>query len=447
MNIETFKVILLTNLVLVSLVLTYTLWTYQPHNEDAQNTKYIQDVAITNKKEVNDLLLPSQAIFHQNGTHLVNEQFSSMNSMYKLIEKGEFHEFRDLSYDNAPKHQFLSFVHGKGSFEIIFPDEIPLETVKRALTIKEKHLESYNFDRIILDIEKSQDDNINTYFVSYEDRKVYEMTLQGVTLKEVQTAINQFKKSDSSYACFMYEIDKNRAVFLPKEKKVLQRMLYVTSELQAEVFKNALFTNPKYVKKNITDMGEEYTDGTRLLSVEKHTQMLEYINSSITKQDYLEGDTLFQRSMDFVNSHGGWTDSYHFYKMDSDKGGVLYRLFVDDLPVFNNSGMATLRQVWGADEIISYRRPLFKLLLKKEGDQVELPSGTELIQVLKKDPQKQAIQNIQLGYELQREPTLSGDRLIAVKLEPIWVISYKNGYKKIQFDEIKKTGGDIIGLE
>ncbi len=448
MNIESFKTILLTNLVAVSLFLTYTLWTYQPQYEDVQNTKYIQDVAIANKKEISNLVLPSRAIFHKEDKHFVSEQLSGISLMYKIIEKGEFHGFRDLSYD-IPKNQFLSFVHGKGRFEIVFPGEVPFQTIKSALSIKEKHLESYSFDRIVLDIEKSQDDNIYAYFVSYENRKIYEMFLKGITVKEIQNTVNQFTKSDFTANYFMYEVDSTRAIFLPEEKVTLQRMLYVTSELQSEMFKNALFTDPRYVKKDITEFGEEYTDGTRLLRITNYTQMMQYINSSITKQDQLNGASLLQRSIDFVNSHGGWTDSYRFYKINSSTGEVSYRLFVDDLPVFNNNGMAALKQKWGAEELINYDRPLFKLLLKKEGDEVELPSGHNLLQFLQKNPQfnKKSVKDIRVGYELQREPTPNSERLIAVKLEPVWIISYGDHYKKIQFDEVKRTGGDIVGLE
>ena len=64
---------------------------------------------------------------------------------------------------------------------------------------------------------------------------------------------------------------------------------------------------------------------------------------------------------------------------------VVFRLFVNGLPVFNEVGMAEIEQVWGNGEIYQYQRPYFYLDFpypEEEPDKL-LPSGEEAVTALK----------------------------------------------------------------
>ncbi|MFD3450540.1 YycH family regulatory protein [Microbacteriaceae bacterium 4G12] len=448
MKIENFKTILLVNLIVISLFLTYNLWTYQPNSNISQNTKDIQDIPDAAKKDVANLVLPSRLIVHQeNSKHLASEQISDINMVYKVIERGEFRDLRDKSNEYARNQSFLSLVHGKNKMEFVFSTEVPLDVMKSIFSIKEKETGSYSFDRMVIDLAESRDDNILTYFVSQDDKKVYQMTLKGLSLKEVENARDQFATNAREY--FMYAVNESRTIFLPETSTSMQRTFYVTSELQEDVLKNTLFTDPRYVKQDKTEVGETYTDGTRLLSIPKTKQTLSYVNSSVIDNEHLTGTPLVQRSIDFINTHGGWTDSDRLYLINPRQGETVFRLYQESLPVFNGDGMATLKQKWGIDDLSTYKRPLFKLLLKKEDDtKVELPSGREIISFLENNPNAnmKQIKDIQFGYEMESELGANSGKVSVVKLEPIWYITYENESKKIQWNMI--TGrGEIVGLE
>lgn len=448
MSIENFKTILLINLVAISLFLSYSLWTYQPEFNSDQDQKYIQDVPAMTKKELTNLVFPSRMIVHKDNKHIASEQSLYINPVYKQLEQGEFHDFRDISY-KIEKDEFLTFMHGNHKAEFIFPTEIPLDVMKSIFSIKEQNMGTYSFNRIIIDLEESNDNDIKTYFVSYDTRRVYEMTLQGLALKDLEDAYDQFI-TDARQTYFMYKIDNARAVFLPEESVELPRMLYVTSELQEDMFKNSLFTDPRYIKKDQSEFRETYTDGTRLLQIEKATRLMDYMNSSISTEVHLTGGILVQRSVDFVNSHGGWTDFYRFYALNSKKGEIVFRLFANNsYPVFSTTGISVIRQVWGEEELSTYRRPFFKLLLKREDDEkVKLPSGREVVYLLESLPEAnlKAIRSIEIGYEMNPEVGMDGEKISAVKLEPVWFISYEHSYKKIEWDKVN-GGGDLNGLE
>ncbi|MEI4804135.1 YycH family regulatory protein [Bacillus sp. NPDC077411] len=446
MNIENLKSVLLINLVVISVFLTFNLWTYVPDSSKLQNAKYLQDNTEGEQKSLANVILPSMVLFHKENTHLGSENINSIDPLYKLLEKGELYDFKDISND-IPKQQFFSFIRGKNKIEMIFPTDIPLDSMKDVFTIKEKIPELSSFNRIMIDLQKSRDGNIPVYFISYEHRKVYHMVLKGIMLKDLETARDQFAASARDYS--QYTLSDTREIFLPDTKTDMQSMGYLVSEIPEDTFINALFTDPRYVKKVSDDRENTYTDGIRLMQVLKKKRMLQYTNSAVSDQAHKYANTLAQRSFDFINGHGGLTDSYRFDYMDSKKGQTTYRLYVDSLPVFNESGMTTLEQVWGAEELISYQRPLFKLSSLKYGDDqtISLPDGKTVIQSLEKNENvdMKLIQDIRLGYKLIPESGTDGKNIAAVNLKPIWYVVYGEDNKVKEWCEEK--GGELIGLE
>lgn len=448
MSIENFKTILLLNLVVISIFLTYNLWTYQPDSSMVQNDKYIQDIPSVTKKELSAIISPSQMIVHKGSKHYASEQILRINPTYKILEQGEFGDFKDISY-KIPKNQFLSFVHANNRVELVFPTEIPLGVFKNLFSIQEKYLESHTFDRLIINLNSNENskDEVQAFFVSYESRKVYSTVLKGIAVKDLVATSNEFAKQADQY--FMYAVDEARAIFLPETSVNMKQMFYVTSDLDEKMFQNTLFTDPRYVKQDKTSSGEMYTDGTRLLRIFNTTQMLEYENSSVPQKEILTGVPLVQQSIDFINNHGGWTDSYRLYNVTPRKGETIFRLHADNsFPVFNTNGMSSLKLDWGSNDIRSFKRPMFWLFVKREEDvTVTLPSGRTILSFLEqneKDSMKE-IKNIAIGYELEPDVGLNGEKVIGVKLAPIWYVSYGDSYKKIEWDGLK--GGELIGLE
>ncbi|ENQ3106849.1 Two-component signal transduction system YycFG, regulatory protein YycH [Bacillus sp. 491mf] len=445
MNMENLKSVLLINLVVISVFLTFNLWTYVPDSSKLQNAKYLQENTEGEQKNLANVILPSVVLFHKENTHLGSENIDAIDPLYKLLQRGELYDFKDISND-IPKQQFFSFVRGKNKIEMLFPTHIPLDSMRGVFAIKEKIPDSYSFNRIMIDLSKSRDGNISVYFISYENRKVYHMVLKGIMLRELETARDQFAASARDYS--QYTLSDTREIFLPDTKTDVQSMGYLVNEITEDVFINALFTDPRYVKKIPGERENTYTDGIRLMQVLKKNQMLQYTNSAVSEQANISGNALIQRSFDFINGHSGLTDSYRFEYMSSRKRQTTYRLYVDSLPVFNENGMATLDEVWGGEELISYKRPLFKLLLKYVDDQtISLADGKTVIRSLEKNENvdMKLIEDIRLGYKLTPQSGTDGKNIAAINLKPVWYVVYGEDNKVKEWCEEK--GGELIGLE
>ncbi|KFL79102.1 hypothetical protein FO497_00075 [Bacillus cereus ATCC 10876] len=421
MSMENFKTIVLINLVVISLFLTFNLWTYVPDSTSMQNAKFVQGNEGMNQTKISDVVRPTSIIVHKDKNHYGSKREADIESIYKPLEVGELYDFREIS---ITKGDFLSYVHGEGKVELVFPTDIPFDAVKSMFNMKEKSTgKPKHFNRILLDPSRSKDQEIKINFVSDGDNfKIYEAKLSGLYLKDIVNAQNQFIVSAKPY--FDYQLNDMKKLFLPDGTTELSNITYISSNLAVDTFKNALFSDPRYLSP-ITEMSKEtFTDGIRSMEIENDRHMLKYKNSSVLTEKTIDNLMLLQKSFEFVSGHSGSLDSYRLDYMN--KGETVFRLNEDGYPVFNADGLAELRQVWGSEEVMEYERPLLSLNTKGIEQKVTLPSGHVVIASLENNPEikKQVIKDIGIGYKL----SLDGQ---VVRLQPIW-------YVKLVEDEIGK---------
>ncbi|MBR9673680.1 hypothetical protein CWB34_19140 [Bacillus cereus] len=412
MSMENFKTIVLINLVVISLFLTFNLWTYVPDSTSMQNAKFVQGNEGMNQTKISDVVRPTSIIVHKDKNHYGSRREADIESIYKPLEVGELHDFKEIS---ITKGDFLSYVHGEGKVELVFPTDIPFDAVKSMFNMKEKSTDKpKHFNRILLDPSRSKDQEIKINFVSDGDNfKIYEAKLSGVYLKDIVNAQNQFIVSAKPY--FDYQLNDMKKLFLPDGTTELNNITYISSNLAVDTFKNALFSDPRYLSP-ITEMSKEtFTDGIRSMEIENDRHMLKYKNSSVLTEKTIDNLMLLQKSFEFVSGHSGSLDSYRLDYMN--KGETVFRLNEDGYSVFNEDGLAELRQIWGSEEVMEYERPLLSLNTKGIEQKVTLPSGHVVIASLENNPEikKQVIKDIGIGYKL----SLDGQ---VVRLQPIWYV-------------------------
>ncbi|HWO97535.1 MAG TPA: two-component system activity regulator YycH [Bacillus sp. (in: firmicutes)] len=438
---ELFKSILLFLLVIISAALTWNLWTYQPAYDEIENTEYIQqDIMISPKRELKDHLRPTKVLYHQENGHYGSTKEEYIAKWMMEMKKWGFHDIHNIS-DSVPKNEFLSFMHGKDSFEIIYPDVIPIETFQLMFQVNEKSLSSIYFDRIVLKFKKGQEEGIHAYFVNYDRRKIYEASVENVMEEDLERINKRFEGEYDPY--LVYNINDTRAIFLPKGPIEINRIQYYTDKIEAEKFRDALFSDPSYVKKESLAYSDSYTDGSRYLEVDSTINVMKYVNLVNVQNENMESDQLLKRSFSFVNDHGGWTDTYRFTSWDRNKQEVVYRLYEDNYPVFNPEGMTEIYQRWGSTEIIRYSRPIYRFIkLPLDSYPVRLTPGDEIIQKIKNQPNFNPLllKDILVGYKLIREDPASK----VVSLEPSWFYLYNGTWNEVKEQE---EGGDINGLE
>lgn len=333
-------------------------------------------------------------------------------------------------------------IHRSGNAEIIFPGEVPVELYRSVLNFEGKRVPSFNFNRIIINVEGLDKENGIVYFVSSENQQVYISHISSANLNEFN---QEFYKNANRYPqYFAYKVSERRTLFLPDGETEMTTYKYLPVALNSDEFKDALFSDPSFVQKSFVPHGEEYTNDSSKMNINYDTNILRYVNPT-AEDNYLDSSyALVKRSIDFVNEHGGWTDPFRFVSKSEYKRSVTFRLYsMDGYPVFNDKGLSEITEVWGRDEINMYVRPNISLMpLTMEMQKVTRPSGHEVLEFLqnKKNFKPELLEELILGYRMERDS--EENKLIL--LEPAWFYRYDKIWGQITMDEI---GGLKHGLE
>ncbi|MGE7648542.1 YycH family regulatory protein [Peribacillus frigoritolerans] len=444
MNFERAKSIILIILVGTSIFLTWSIWTYEPEYDPfEQSSEFIKiksDVQI-----VSDVIKPVSILFHGNGQHFQTSNPAEINEMEKQFSQWRFRGIKEISV-NRLQRKFDDFVHEDGSIEIEFSDDIPISLYKTVLNITDKEVPKLSFDRIIIKQKNISGNESAVYFVSYDRRKIYQGMVDSKKLRNFMDSF--YRGSYYKYPKYTAEtINSKRTLFVPENPVEINRLQYYIDSLDIGDLKSALFINPKYVRQEPVSVGEEYTDGTRLMTVNKENYLISYINPAQKSKLFDSSSDLLQKSIDFINEHAGWeNNNYRFAYMSENEQRVVFRLFVNGYPAFNESGMTEIEQIWGKEEIYSYDRPYFKLdsVLPSVGSAKTLPSGKEVVNQLKSKDNIdfKSVEDISIGYKLDK--SLDSKLVTLVTLEPTWYYRIGDKWFIVPFDD---TGGDRSGLE
>ncbi|ULM97220.1 two-component system activity regulator YycH [Peribacillus frigoritolerans] len=444
MNFERAKSIILIILVGTSIFLTWSIWTYEPEYDPfEQSSEFIKiksDVQI-----VSDVIKPVSILFHGNGQHFQTSNPAEMNEMEKEFSQWRFRGLKEISV-NRLQRKFDDFVHEDGSIEIEFSDDIPISLYKTVLNITDKEVPEFSFDRIIIKQKNISGNESAVYFVSYDRRKIYQGMVDSKKLRNFMDSF--YRGSYDKYPKYTAEtINSKRTLFVPENPVEINRLEYYIDSLDIGDLKSALFINPKYVRQEPVSVGEEYTDGTRLMTVNKDNYLISYINPAQKRKLFDSSSDLLQKSIDFINEHAGWeNNNYRFAYMSENEQRVVFRLFVNGYPAFNESGMTEIEQIWGKEEIYSYDRPYFKLdsVLPSVRSAKTLPSGKEVVNQLKSKDNIDfnSVEDISIGYRLDK--SLDSKLVTLVTLEPTWYYRIGDKWFIVPFDD---TGGDRSGLE
>lgn len=442
MTYENIKSVILVILVITSVLLTWSLWTYQPALEMLEKTNTVEEVAIGQKKEIKKIIQPDKIYYHhKKEKHYGTIDSKEIEKTVKEISKWNFDKFENISDEikNLP-----SFVHEEGNAVIVFPDSVPIELYKNVIQINDNDFPDFQFDGIVINVNDIQKDEELVYFISFKNQQTYRSSVPASFVQNFRNKYflaSEFNQNFSEY--FSYEVSNKRTLFLPLNKTKMARYQYISTPLESEKFKNALFSDPSVVQKNYQTSMEEYTNSLSLLRENFDKNTISYINLADGNENEFVSKDLLKKSIDFVNEHGGWTDNYRFAEIDEVNHKVVFRLYDSKgYPVFSEERkISAIRQVWGQNEINEYYRSNFSLSTPFEVKEIFLSSGQKVIQYLESQEgfDRGKLQDVTIGYKMIKEPQT---RL--VHLEPSWYYRYNNEWRNISMD---KSGGGKHGLE
>ncbi|MCR2822731.1 YycH family regulatory protein [Lederbergia panacisoli] len=450
MKYETVKSIVLATLVALSAFLTWNLWTYKPKYE-LNDTKYVHEMSVVDnreasQREASQIIKPLQVLFHIDEKHFGTVREEDISELLTEVGKWNIYDLgsaRILDYDKIQE-----LAQSNNRIELIYPDSVPFDLYKGAIHFEADVLPNASFDRIVIKLDSDEKDGPAVYFISTNEGRVYK---SNVNPDLVAALLDETRKKKSKYDEYKpFEMpgegSPDRIIFLTTKEKALDGFIYRIEYINPEKFKDALFRDPKKVRKDPLPDGEQYTDDRSVMNVDFSTNMIDYINpgqNSISEENPSNQDDVLKRSIDFVNEHRGWTDNYRYFGMAEYEKKTTFQLFLNNYPVFNEQGMTNIRQYWGSEEIFEYKRPFFSIQFKlPEQTRTVLPSGEDVMNFLLDDLKlnPDVLESILIGYRLSKDSSSPE----YVSLEPSWYYLYGGSWIRFDLEEMR---GDMSGLE
>lgn len=429
MNIETFKTITLTFLVGLSLVLTYSLWSFQPNITyfSTDQEEYVNEVDIggsTEKKKT--LIQPLQIIFHKEG-----KPFGFKNP---LELEGFYQNMQEWTLEPTTVTQHVDEQSNQNWVEIIFPDSLPLEIAKNLFQMNEvDDLPMWSFDKIIITL----NDLNSTLFFNF----ISTSSTQQQTFVVKDASIYNHLRGYFLYRTDLQELlvfnEEKEPIYLMKDSVEMKTHSLTIQMIHSNLLVNALFSNPSDVSANIREA--YFTDGQRGLRILSDNRGMEFINPIHSNGEQMNPLSLLDRSISKINEHKGWTNQFYLESMNPANNQLIYRMYYEGYPVFGitrDLDLTVIEQRFLNQELHLYRRPLFKIENLLGGDWVQLPSGKNVVQYLMAndiyDPSM--IHDIRLGYKLTDYAGTS----YSITLVPTWYIQYKGDWLEIRLEEFEQ---------
>lgn len=431
MKYETVKSFILVLLVGLSVLLSFLLWTYQPKYDFLHDTSYVNEVDVGgSEKTKNEVIEPKSIVFHQHNSIAGFRKPVQQQRFFKELASWVLYDYEEMNEEKVPEADQM--------VEITFPTNIPAELITNLFTFDEDiTAPNWSFHTIYLTLD-AEEQLAHFIIPSTNGRKQVRATIdKSETYYYLMSHMEQDTEITEPFAVFD---EGDEPIYFPKNKKELAEKTFIANMIEPESFVNALFATPSIVTSNMSE--SYFTDGQRGMEVVQDGRRLEYINPIQATDNRLEAYELIEKSVSHINEHKGWTNDFFLDRMDVDANKILYRMYYEGYPTFDNYRLTTIKEQWHDDELYQYIRPLISVGNLLNSTKKTLQSGEEIATDIMNSTilEHDGIEDIQIGYTMEYV-----DDAYSLKLEPTWYILYKGDW--IKFDSVygqdsARKGGD-----
>ncbi|ARF17488.1 YycH family regulatory protein [Sporosarcina ureae] len=437
--IETIKSIVLLLLVSLSVLFTLAVWNYSPNYEPMEQLQTV-DISISEKKAIDEIIKPYKMI-----TILKEQVLGSTDTekIDKILTEMNTWDLSDLHLVSQDMNKFdiAKLLRQPSQMTFYFTGEVPILVYDNVLLVDDVNIPEATFNRLVIDWGQSTQAPV-IHLLSEMSGLHYQMQVTLPNKTSFLRNVVDIGQSFDEYA----EIDRGNASFLavPKNPITVMRNTYYQEEVNPLRFRDALFSDPNAVRRNLIDSThEEYGDDHAFMNVDTEIKRLNYVMPAMESQEIAIPSELLLNTIDFINEHGGWTDEYRYAYMNPISRYVRFQLYVDGLPVFSDqSGTSEITETWGNQRVFKYIRPYYTLDVNIKSVQETLPSGVEVAEALRESEELDfdSIEEITPGYYMNRDI----ERKLII-LQPCWYYLIKGNWLRFAPEELQ--GGGKIGLE
>ncbi|WP_342527334.1 two-component system activity regulator YycH [Chryseomicrobium sp. FSL W7-1435] len=440
---EHVKSAVLVILIALSILLTFSIWTYTPPYAPLEDTPIV-DIAIAEKKRTSDIVKPYRMLVSYSGAAAMKGSLQSteMDGLMGIMRMWTL-DSPQLLTSEAPVEEVDALIRDTNQLVFYYPTEIPIQTFRQIIPFNDQAIPDFSFNHMIVHWENGSGDvELHINFINTVSQRIFR---SDVLEADVAEFLNRVEDMDRRLPIFNEIVREDvQSLYVSSVQVPLEEYTFGMEEISPEKFKNALFTNPNLVRSNpVGASSQQYTDDSALMNIDYGPRRISYVHPA--SETELPGDsaTLVMDSIEFVNEHEGWTDDYRLSRINARGQQINFQMHLKGLPVFSDTMATDMTQYWGLDQVYRYIRPYYTLNQSSpfRTTRKQLPSGQFIYDYLATQGtvDMNLVTDIKPGYFIRRDPAQP-----ILTLEPYWYYQVGETWVRI-VPEL--SGGGAIGLE
>jgi len=456
---ETSKTVLLSLLILLSFFLTSILWSNQPQFQFIEQVEYVESKPVQTR-QLEELVTPESIVFHYGEDRHTRIYANSGYGQFRNIQEDmEKWYFNNLTYYPLTEEKWTALTRDYKGLEIQFRAAVPLSVINQIFLINGEVNEQLKaIERLWLYYQ--EDENVvYALFMSKQDKLIYRartvvspkelletyLPLGNPMPEQIMKVVKTTTDVDVSYLRSPFW----NIYYLPKNPWKMQKYLYNYLPITEDQLMDAYFLDRNLVRRIVErDKTVIFTDGSRSIQLQPNTQYITYTDPAFQQgRKELTSEEKVRESISFVNKHLGWTDDYHFEKIEENESGtdvITFRQFIGPYPLISQGAqkLDTIRIVAEQGQVVSVNRSLIDLDKYIDNREWTVMSGPELFDHLRNNRivDTERVQNAYLAYAVQVHQGY-------VELTPAWVVETLDQRSHVITMPSLRKGGEWSGLE
>ena len=147
--VELLKSIVLTVLVLLSLLLTFSIWNYMPNLQTINETK-VNQITLGTEKTLFDVIKPYRILYKDEGVFQGTISSSKIEEVLTNLAGWKSTNFKFIQ-SNLSEQNVNSLINEDKRITLFYDAEVPIKIMNSIMFLTQSELPEASFDRLIID--------------------------------------------------------------------------------------------------------------------------------------------------------------------------------------------------------------------------------------------------------------------------------------------------------
>ena len=397
-------------MVLISLFLSWKIWTKPANRSIVEKEKETSGEVIKSKK-MTDVYAPTKLYYHkETDDFLYSNKETAIQEIHKKVTGFEFDSGVEID-----KNKIVEVMYDEHCFSLFFPEEFPLavyaDIYNLMLDIPSKKTD-FLFNRVLFALDENK-----IYFINHEltEGVAYDVSGDSDSLEKL---LQDEKKNN--YLPVSLTPDNIGGIYYLKDEVELKIYSYILATQSFTTYTKAFFNQPNDLYSNESDNVNLFNGEGESLSIQADTGEVNYFGKM--KVESNKGDhSIYYNTFQYIENLGNTLGTFRYFDLkDND---IVYRDYIEGFPVFGNHMKGRLEVgVQNKNVFVRTNQDTIQIPIPADETVTLVPTGQLIDELLASGADEAMIEDIQIAYEWQA----NSETKQAVDLVPAWYVKYKD---------------------